>query len=104
MKFSRGEVWSINGVAYLATVLLVEHHEALGKIVHIGFLDPNVRLPRHMPFSKDAFERSVVRLMGFTGLGDTTSEGIEYWRGEVETHGAGVYGISVQDALTLTLK
>ena len=104
MTFNRGEVWSVRGVEHPATILHVEDHKTLGDIVHIGFLSPEAQLPMHMPFSKEALAASVVQMTGYTELGDASSEGIEYWRRELQNSGAGIYSISVRDALFLVME
>lgn len=110
--FAPGQVWQYHtrpqehGSRLL--VLRVEQDAALGEIVHVAVLGLKLRNPRsasgvsdtiaHLPFSEDAVRGSVVRLEGFSDE-SLAFDGYATWREAFERDEAGIFTISVREAV-----
>lgn len=89
-------------------VLKVEQDGTLGPIVHVAVLGLRLHDPRsprglsdtigHLPFSEPAVRGSVVRLEGFT-TEPPDLDGYAAWRQAFERDGAGIFSISVREAV-----
>jgi hypothetical protein len=102
--FSPGQVWTFkldpSEPAATLTILKVEKLEKIGDVVHISV--SAVRVPggvmriNHLPFSRKALEKSVVKLVGAESV-PSELPGYETWK----RANGGVFKTSVSDAMTV---
>lgn len=110
-KFHPGQVWNYktrrNEEKSTLTILKIESLPKLGVIVHIrvdgirlhnctGGPEPNNFA--HMPFTRDAIERSVVKVAKENGPVPDFQEGYDEWRRAC----GGVYTITVAEAIQVS--
>ena len=114
-KYRVGEVWNYEtrpgdeGSTF--TVLKVESRPGFGVIVHIsveGFRVPNPHAPnglheriRHMPFTEDAIDSSVTTRAAVGTPLPADIDAYANWRRYVDADGAGVFTITVAEAIEL---
>jgi hypothetical protein len=112
-KYSSGQVWSYKArrgeAASTVTILKVESLPKLGEIIHIRIDDialkncsgaPSPDNIAHAPFSRDAMERSVTRLVKVDPDLPDFQEGYKDWR----DHCGGAYTITVAEVMDLDEK
>ena len=95
------------------TVLKVETHPKLGVIVHItvqGIRLKNPQAPNgfserigHMPFAEEAIDNSILDMSEENPLPDS-QEGYEEWRTAFENDNAGIFSITVAEAIDVMEK
>ncbi|AFZ67929.1 hypothetical protein [Deinococcus peraridilitoris] len=110
--FAAGQVWQYRARPQddgsRLVVLKVEHDANLGTIVHVAVLGLRLQNPRsqsgvsdtigHLPFNEEAVRGSVLHLDGFlTEVLDL--EGYRTWREAFERNEAGIFSISVREAV-----
>jgi len=105
--FSPGQVWTFHldsgEPAATLTILKVETLEKIGEVVHISV--SAVRMPGgvtsigHLPMSRDALERSVVKLVR-TENGPPDLGGYETWKSAK----GGVFTTTVSEAMSFVRK
>jgi hypothetical protein len=116
-KFRVGDVWEYQtrkGEEHSRiTILRVDESPELGIIVHIGV--DNVRLSNchggpepdsvpHMPFARNALEGSVIKKVASDQPLPDYEEGYREWRAAYEQKHAGIYVVSVGDAVSVAKK
>ncbi|MFZ0581839.1 MAG: hypothetical protein WAN72_12965 [Candidatus Acidiferrales bacterium] len=112
-KFHPGQVWNYktrpNEQKSTLTILKIESLPKLGVIVHIRVDDirlhnctggPEPNNFAHMPFTRDAIERSVVKVAKEDGPVPDFNEGYDEWRRAC----GGVYTITVAEAIEVSEK
>jgi hypothetical protein len=113
-KFRVGDVWEYQtrkGEKHSRiTILRVDESPELGTIVHVGV--DNVRLANchggpepdsvpHMPFARKALEGSVAKKVASDQPLPDYEEGYREWREAYEQKHAGIYVVSVADAVSV---
>jgi hypothetical protein len=108
-KFRPGQVWQYKTRSHeqnsTLTILKIESLPKLGTIIHIRV--EKIRLRNctggpepdkfeHMPFARDAIERSVTKLLKESSVPDF-HDGYDQWRNDC----GGVYTITVAEAITV---
>lgn len=110
--FEEGQVWTYktrdNEKESVLTILKVEPFDEIDEVIHVyvnGLKIVNPEEPNnphvdisHMPFSRDAVRSCVISQVGYAEIPDF-SEGYDYWKSEVENGNAGVFTISVAEAV-----
>ena len=111
-KYQPGQVWKYRTRASepdsRATILRVDAPPDLGYIVHIAVDGLSIQSPQspegvaetvsHLPFSEAAISDSLTELER-TGPVPDFREGYQTWRDAFDQHEAGVWTISVADAI-----
>ena len=108
--YRAGQVWrySTRPGEEGSTLLIqcVERDEKLGTIIHIGVAGLNLRGAGaskgeigHMPFAEAAITRSVLTLLS-ESESPRTSQGYSLWRQAFEEGKAGIFTISVAEAVS----
>jgi hypothetical protein len=109
-KYRAGQVWryATRPGEEGSTLLIqrVERDEKLGTIIHVSVAGLNLRGTAgtkseigHMPFAETAITRSVVNLVS-EGESPRTSQGYTLWRQAFAEGKAGVFTISVAEAVS----
>jgi hypothetical protein len=116
-KFTVGDVWEYQtrrGEKHSRiTILRIDESPELGTIVHVGV--DNVRLANchrgpdpdsvpHMPFARKALEGSVAKKVASDQPLPDYEEGYREWREAYEQKHAGIYVVSVADAVSVAEK
>ena len=103
-KYSAGQLWRYSTPKGLEdTRLLVLKVEALDneEVVHVTVVGGGDGMAEHMPFSTDAIDRSVVDLVDDTYPPRNFEEGYLIWRKLFESGKAGIYRVTLGEALEL---
>ncbi len=117
-KYKVGQVWSYKNRPQDSNsafaVVKVESAPGYGNIVHISITGLRVKNPRepqgysdfisHMPFSEDAIDKSVGKLLMDRAELPDYREGYETWRREFDAGEAGVFTISVAEGVEVMEK
>ncbi len=117
-KYKAGQVWSYktrpNEPDSSCLILKVEAHPSVGNIIHVSLQDLRIKNPReakgftdsisHMPFSEDAINRSVIRLLKENTELPDYSGGYETWKKRFEAGKAGIFTISLAEGADLMEK
>ena len=110
-RYKVGQVWSYKTrpVEKKSSfiVLKVENHPKLGNIIHIALRDLKLRRPdgefiktaAHLPFSEEAVSKSAVKLLKEKADLPDFEEGYGMWREAFDAGRAGVYTITVAEAV-----
>ena len=110
-KYKVGQVWSYKTrpgeKKSTFIVLKVESHPKLGNIIHIALRDLKLRKPNgglieaasHLPFAEEAINMSAVKLLKEKAELPDYEEGYGLWREAFDAGKAGVYTISVAEAV-----
>ena len=112
-KYQPGQVWKYRTrpaeTDSRATILRVDSAPQLGYIVHIAIDGLTIKSPQnrdgvaksisHLPFSETAIDKSLTEL-DRTGSVPDFREGYQTWRDGFDQHKAGVWTVSVADAVT----
>jgi hypothetical protein len=112
-ELEAGQVWSYRTregeAGSRVTICRVEESEALGEIVHVQVTDvamasPSApdgiaRIVHHLPFSGEALRASLVELEGSARVPASYEEGYGIWREAFDAGEAGVFSISVAEAI-----
>jgi hypothetical protein len=112
-KFKVGQMWSYKTRSgeekSFFIVVKVETHSKLGNIVHIAVRNLKMRNPRspdgisedvdHMPFSEEALNRSAVKILKEKVDLPNFKDGYQEWRDAFEAGHAGVYTITLAEAV-----
>jgi hypothetical protein len=85
----------------------VESHPKLGNIIHIALRDLRLRKPNndfietanHLPFTEEAISRSAIKLLKEKDDLPDYEEGYGLWREAFEEGKAGVYTITIAEAV-----
>ena len=110
-KYKVGQVWRYKTRPQeeksTFIVVKVESHPKLGNIVHIALRDLKLRKPNsdfiesagHLPFAEEAVSRSAVKMVKEKAELPGYEEGYRRWREAFDAGRAGVYTISVAEAV-----
>jgi len=114
-RYKVGQVWSYKTrpgeeQSYFQ-VVKVEHHSKLGNIIHIAVRGLRMKNPHspdglsdkvnHMPFAEEAVTRSAVKLLKEKAELPDYEEGYKLWREAFDAGRAGVYTISIAEAVAV---
>ena len=108
-----GQVWSYHArageSASTATILKIEPHPVLGRVVHIHVTGLRLKAPSapggytdtigHMPYSDDALRKSLVKLVGNTEHLPAFEEGYDVWRSAYDVGQAGIFTAPLKEAV-----
>ncbi len=96
-----GQVWSLKDCSYLAGIQIIETRRNQ-EIVHVSILDTDGKIHvGHMPFARSAFFDSISQPVSLVISKAEFNEGYDYWCAEFDKGGAGIFAISVCEALGL---
>lgn len=111
-EFEVGQIWKYKTLSPASkstiTILKMEKFNDLGKVVHIRVNNLNLVNPIKkrkastlpiVPFTKNAIENSVTKLVGKLETIPDFSKGYQYWRVEYDAGKIGAFDISIKDAL-----
>ena len=110
-KYKVGQVWSYKTrpeeKQSTFIVVRVESHPKLGNIIHIALRDLKLKKPNgdfieganHLPFAEEAINKSAVKLVKEKADLPDYEEGYRQWREAFDAGKAGVYTISVAEAV-----
>ncbi|MBV9926805.1 MAG: hypothetical protein JOZ96_17430 [Acidobacteria bacterium] len=110
-KYKVGQVWSYktrpDEKDSTFVVLKVENHPKLGNIVHIALRGLRLKKPNgdfiegasHLPFAEEAINKSALKLVKEKAELPDFEEGYGLWREAFDAGKAGVYTISVAEAV-----
>ena len=102
MEFSEGQIWKIRTGEFSGADIYLHKilsHDVIGNSFHISVPSEGIS---HMPFSQLALEQSGLEFLSVaTNLGDDWQEGFELWREEFLKGRAGVFSVTVSDAINL---
>ena len=95
-----GEIWKITQGKYSGYYIHfhnVSEHDVIGKIVNLSVPEAKIS---HMPFSEKAILKSEIQFIsGDANLGKEWQEGYSIWKSAFEDGDAGVYSITISEAL-----
>lgn len=100
-RYKPGQVWSMRiptAPQARLTILRVEFLPGAGTIVHVAVSDVPVPVG-HMPFTEAAIDQSVLELVRTDAVRPDSLEGYDVWRKAFDTEGAGVFSVTVPEAL-----
>ena len=114
-RYKVGQVWSYKarpGEEHsFFQVVKVENHPKLGNIIHIAMRGLKMRNPsspigisenvNHMPFSEEAINKSALKILKEKAELPDYEEGYQQWREAFEAGNAGIYTITVSEAVTV---
>jgi hypothetical protein len=112
-KYQPGQVWKYHTrpaeTGSRATILRVDLTPSQGYVVHVALDGLTIKSPQssdgmaktisHLPFSEAAIDKSVTEL-DHIGPVPEYREGYQTWRDAFDHHKAGVWTVSVADAVT----
>lgn len=113
-KFAAGQVWKYNTRSHesdsrVIVVRVDSDDQEFGNIIHIyvsGVDIPNAEAPggktvfiQHMPYEEDSLEQSVTELESDTKDLPDYSDGYKLWKDAFEKGEAGVFTVSVSEAV-----
>lgn len=98
-KYEPGQIWTYkNSLDGLYLMILKVEHIDNEKIIHIAIIGSEDS-PDHMPFNEDSINISVDKLISDNATVPDFEEGYNYWKEHFLMGDAGIYSISVADAL-----
>jgi hypothetical protein len=100
-RYKPGQVWSLrmpNAPQARLLILRVELLPLAGTFVHVAVSGVPVPVG-HMPFTEAAIDRSVADLVGTEAVRPELLEGYDEWRKAFDNQGAGVFSVTVPEAL-----
>lgn len=112
-KYKVGQVWSYktrrDEKKSSFIVVKVESHPKLGNIIHIALRDLKLRKPDgnfieaagHLPFAEEAINKSAVKLLREKEDLPEYEEGYGRWREAFDAGQAGVYTITIAEAVSV---
>lgn len=112
-KYKVGQIWAydtrIGEEKSTLTIVGVEKHKKLGTIINIYVGGLKIKNPnadnglsdeiQHLPFSKEAMDKSVTKLIGTTKKLPDYKNGYNEWRTAFDNGKAGVFSITVQESI-----
>ena len=113
-----GQIWSYNTrpsePEAKLTIVKIDGQDSLGNIVHVHISNVKVKTSSnpdrysenisHMPFSEAALDSSVTKQVGTATKLPDFNEGYNQWRQGFESGHAGVFSITVGEAVTFIEK
>jgi hypothetical protein len=117
-KYKVGQVWKYQTrkgeEKSTLTIVGVEKHKKLGQIINIyvgGLKIKNLNADngfsdeiQHLPFSKEAIDKSVTKLIGTAKQLPDYKDGYDEWRTAFDNEQAGVFTISVKESIDVMEK
>ena len=114
-KFKVGQKWSYHTRAgeeqSYFIIVKIDNDPKLGRIIHIAMRGLKMKNPRspdgfsnevnHMPFAEEAIEKSAVKLLKEKVELPDFEEGYRIWREASEGGRAGIYTLTVAEAVTV---
>lgn len=100
-RYKPGQVWSLRvpgSPQARLKILRVESLPGAGTFVHVAVDNVPVTVG-HMPFTEAAIDQSVIDLVGTDPVRPESLEGYDDWRKAFDNEGAGVFSVTVADAL-----
>jgi hypothetical protein len=115
-EYQVGQIWEYQARSgeekSTLTIVAIEKHKNLGTILSIyvgglkimnpnadnGFLDEI----QHLPFSKQALDKSVTKLIGTAKQLPDYKDGYDEWRTALDNGKAGIYSITVKESIDIT--
>ena len=112
-KYKAGQMWSYKtrpgeGKSYFI-IVKIENDAKLGTIVHVAMRGLKMKNPRspdgisdkvnHMPFTEDAVNRSALKLLKEKVELPDYEKGYQMWRDAFDAERAGVYTITLAEAV-----
>ena len=110
-RYKVGQVWSYktrpNEKKSSFIILKVENHPKLGNIVHIALRGLKLKKPNgdfietagHLPFAEEFINKSTIKLLKEKAELPDYEEGYGLWREAFEAGKAGVYTITIAEAV-----
>jgi hypothetical protein len=117
-RYKAGQVWSYktlpNETKSTFIVVKVENDPKLGNIIHIALRDLKIKNPRsadgitdtmnHLPFAEEAITKSAVKMLKEKADLPDFEEGYGLWREAFDQKRAGVYTITISEAVDVAEK
>jgi len=98
-----GQLWTFNqsNDELLLQILRIDKMKN-EEIIHIAIIskDGDVSI-EHIPFSKHAIEKSILKLVGNKEVNKQYLDGYHYWKTAYYDNKAGIYSIGVDEAINL---
>ena len=112
-RYKVGQKWSYktrpNEKDSYLIVVKVENHPKLGNIIHIAVRDLKMKNPRspdgisdkvnHMPFAEEAINKSAIKILKEKVDLPDYEEGYNMWREAFDAGRAGIYTITLAEAV-----
>jgi hypothetical protein len=102
-RYKPGQVWSVRipgSPQARLKILRVESFPGAGTFVHVAVDNVPVTVG-HMPFTEAAIDQSVIELVGTDPVRPESLEGYDDWRKAFDNEGAGVFSVTVAEALQI---
>jgi len=113
-KFKVGQKWSYRARAGEESsyfiIVKIDNDPKLGRIIHIAMRVLKIKNPRspdgvsdrveHLPFAEEAIEKSGIKLLKEKLELPDFKEGYQMWREAFDAGGAGIYTITVAEAVS----
>ena len=117
-KYKVGQIWQYHTrkgeEKSTLTIVAVERHKKLGRIINIHVGGLRVKNPnadngfsgeiQHLPFSKEAVDKSVTKLVGTAKQLPEYKDGYDEWRSAFDDGRAGVFSITVKESIDVMEK
>ena len=117
-KYKVGQIWQYHTrkgeEKSTLTIVAVERHKKLGRIINIHVGGLRVKNPnadngfsgeiQHLPFSKEAIDKSVTKLVGTAKQLPEYKDGYDEWRSAFDDGRAGVFSITVKESIDVMEK
>lgn len=117
-KYKVGQVWEYQTRTgeenSTLTIVGVQKHKKLGTIVNIYVGGLKIKNPnadngfsdeiQHLPFSKDAIDKSVTKLIGTTKKLPDYKDGYHEWRTAFDNGEAGIFTVTVKESIDVMEK
>jgi hypothetical protein len=112
-KYKIGQIWDYQArkgeEKSTLTIVGIEKHKNLGTIINIYVGGLKIRNPnadngvsdeiQHLPFSKEAIDKSVTKLAGTTAKLPDYKDGYDEWKTAFDNGEAGIFTITVKEAI-----
>jgi len=111
-KYQVGQIWEYetrdSEDASTLTIVALQNHDELGGIINVFIDSVKIKNPsaengistiQHLPFSKEAIDKSVTKLKGKTDQLPDYKEGYNEWKKAFDARDAGVFTITVKEAV-----
>lgn len=98
IKLSVGDIWKFDSQNdYFMHILKIDKN-----IIHIAIIDDEQNyIVEHMPFDIDIIKKNVVDKIGYLKDLPNYDDGYNYWKKEYDSGNAGIYAITITEALKL---
>jgi hypothetical protein len=117
-KYKVGQIWEYQTrkgeEKSTLTIVGVENHKQLETIINIYVGGLNIKNPnadsglsdeiQHLPFSREAMDKSVTKLIGTTKKLPDYKDGYNEWRTAFDDGKAGVFSITVKESIDVMEK